>query len=165
MKNETTPGGEILTAADVAPPMARTEEAPAYVPMSSPPPATERKAYKHAGDVAADLADIKDANREHFICFDLDVRHRLIARRTVSIGTLTGVEVHPREVFRDAIANGAASVIVAHNHPSGDPTPSKQDVELTTRLRQVAELCGIVMLDHVVVVAGGFISMADRGWG
>lgn len=117
-----------------------------------------------AGDVYAALADLRGADREHFVAFDLDARHRLIARRVVHIGTLVGVEVHPREVFRPAIANGAAAIIVAHGHPSGDPMPSRQDVEITARLREVAELVGIPLLDHVVVAKGGFVSLADRGW-
>jgi DNA repair protein RadC len=98
------------------------------------------------------------------VAFDLDVRHRIIARRVVHIGTLSGVEVHPREVFRDAVVNQAAALILAHNHPSGDPSPSRQDIELTARLRQVGELLGIAVLDHVIVAADGFVSLADRGW-
>jgi DNA repair protein RadC len=101
---------------------------------------------------------------EYFVVFDLDVRHRVIARRVVSIGTLSGVEVHPREVFKDAIANSAAAIILAHNHPSGDPTPSREDLALTARLREAGELLGIKVLDHVVLAAAGFISLADRGW-
>jgi DNA repair protein RadC len=107
---------------------------------------------------------IRKADREHFVVFDLDVRHRIIARRVVHIGTLSGVEVHPREVFRDAIVNASAAVILAHNHPSGDPTPSRQDLEITARLRQVGELLGITVLDHVIVADDGFVSLADRGW-
>lgn len=96
--------------------------------------------------------------------FDLDGRHRVIARRLVAIGTLSTVETHPREVFRQAIANGAAAVVLAHNHPSGDVVPSAADIEITVRVRQVGELIGIAVLDHVVVTAGGFTSIAGRGW-
>jgi DNA repair protein RadC len=67
-------------------------------------------------------------------------------------------------VFRILIRSAVASVVFCHNHPSGDPSPSRQDVELTTRLRQVGELCGIGVLDHVVVATGGFVSFAERGW-
>jgi DNA repair protein RadC len=84
----------------------------------------------------------------------------VIAKRIVGIGTICGVDVHPREVFRQAIVNGAAAVILAHNHPSGDPSPSRQDIELTKRLREVGELVGITVLDHVVVAEHGFNSMA-----
>jgi DNA repair protein RadC len=79
-------------------------------------------------------------------------------------GSLTGVEVHPRDVFRVLIKAGAAAVIFCHNHPSGDPSPSMQDIELTTRLREVGDMCGITVLDHVVVGASGYASLAERGW-
>ena len=69
---------------------------------------------------------------------------------------MTGVEVHPRDVFRALMKLGAVAVVFAHNHPSGDPTPSRADIELTTRLRSVGELCGINVLDHVIVTFGGY---------
>jgi DNA repair protein RadC len=100
---------------------------------------------------------------EEFWMLALDVRHRLLFESCVARGSLTGVEVHPREVFRTLIRGAAASVIFCHNHPSGDPTPSRQDIELTTRLRQVGELCGIGVLDHVIVATDGFVSLASRG--
>src|SRR4029450_7894801 len=92
---------------------------------------------------------------EEFWALALDVRHRLQFELCVARGSLTGVEVHPREVFRPLIRSSAAAVIFCHNHPSGDPTPSRQDIELTSRLREVGELCGIAVLDHVVWAAGG----------
>jgi DNA repair protein RadC len=136
-----------------------------YTPSSEtrPPPAP-RPRLANALDVDHQLRDIRDADREHFVTFDLDVRHRLIERRLVAIGTLTGVAVHPREVFRGAIVNGAAAIIIAHNHPRGDPTPSRQDLELTRRIKEVGELCGIQVLDHLVVGAQGYVSLAERGW-
>jgi DNA repair protein RadC len=79
-------------------------------------------------------------------------------------GSLTGVDVHPRDVFRPLIRGGAAAVIFCHNHPSGDPSPSRQDIELTMRLREVGDLCGIAVLDHVVVGADGFTSLAQEYW-
>jgi DNA repair protein RadC len=102
---------------------------------------------------------------EEFWMLALDVRHRVLIEACVARGSLTGVEVHPRDVFRTLIRSGAASVIFCHNHPSGDPTPSRQDLDLTARLRQVGELCGIAVLDHVVVAADGFVSLSSRGWG
>jgi DNA repair protein RadC len=100
---------------------------------------------------------------EEFWMLALDVRHRLLFENCVARGSLTGVEVHPRDVFRTLIRGAAASVIFCHNHPSGDPTPSRQDLELTKRLREVGELCGISVLDHVVVASDGFVSIASRG--
>ena len=101
---------------------------------------------------------------EEFWILALDVRHRVLMETCVARGSLTGVEVHPRDVFRTLIRSAAASVIFCHNHPSGDPTPSRQDLDLTARLRQVGELCGINVLDHVVVASDGFVSLASRGW-
>jgi DNA repair protein RadC len=104
------------------------------------------------------------APTEEFWVLGLDVRHRLIFETCIARGSLTGVEVHPREVFRPLIRVAAAAAILCHNHPSGDPSPSRQDLELTARLRDVGELCGIVLLDHVVVAADGYTSLAERGW-
>jgi DNA repair protein RadC len=101
---------------------------------------------------------------EEFWVTGLDVRHRLIFEACIARGSLTGVEVHPREVFRPLIRAAAAAVIFCHNHPSGDPTPSRQDFDLTARLKEVGQLCGITVLDHVVVGADGYISLAERGW-
>jgi DNA repair protein RadC len=137
---------------------------PKYRPESKPPPRDARKPLKCAGDVFAAMSDLRGAQQEHFVCFDLNARHRVIARRVVHIGTLANVDVHPREVFRGAIAGGAAAVILAHNHPSGEADPSRADIEVTKRLREVGELCGIAVLDHVVVAEHGFISLAERGW-
>jgi DNA repair protein RadC len=101
---------------------------------------------------------------EEFWAVSLDVRHRVQTEACLARGSLTGVEVHPRDVFGPLIRNAAAAVIFCHNHPSGDPTPSRQDVELTTRLREVGELCGIPVLDHVVVAWDGYASLAERNW-
>lgn len=101
---------------------------------------------------------------EEFWVIALDVRHRVIFDECCARGSLTGVEVHPRDVFRPLIRVGAAAVIFCHNHPSGDPTPSRQDIDLTMRLREVGEMCGIAVLDHVVVAATGYESLAQRLW-
>lgn len=97
------------------------------------------------------LADIRDKKQEYFVCLTLDGANRLIAKRIITIGTLTSSLVHPREVFAEAITDRAASVVVAHNHPSGSLEPSGADKEVTERLKNAAELLGIAMLDHIVV--------------
>jgi len=118
-----------------------------------------------ASDVWSHLrARLAMSEVEEFWALALDVRHRIQSERCLARGSLTGVEVHPRDVFRPLIRAAAAAVIFCHNHPSGDPTPSRQDVELTTRLREVGELCGITVLDHVVVGWEGFASLAERNW-
>ncbi len=101
---------------------------------------------------------------EEFWLIALNVRHQVVADELCTRGSLTGVEIHPRDVFRRLITLGSAAVIFCHNHPSGDPAPSRADIELTARLREVGELCGIAVLDHVVVGFGGYVSLAERGW-
>jgi DNA repair protein RadC len=98
---------------------------------------------------------IHDDAREHFIALYLDGRHRAIADAIVSIGTATASLVHPREVFQPAIAVGACALLIGHNHPSGDPTPSAEDLEVTRRLAEAGRILGIVLLDHVVWTRDG----------
>jgi DNA repair protein RadC len=118
-----------------------------------------------ASDVWAHYrARLAFAPSEEFWIIGLDVRHRLLFEACIARGSLTGVEVHPREVFRPLIRASAAAALLCHNHPSGDPSPSRQDLELTVRLKEVGELCGISILDHVVVAAEGYASLAERGW-
>ena len=93
----------------------------------------------------------------------LDTRNHLINCKPVSIGSLDSSIVHPREVFKEAISSTAASVIFAHNHPSGDPTPSKEDIKLTKRLAEVGEIMGINVLDHIIVCDKDFLSMKGEG--
>lgn len=93
----------------------------------------------------------------------LDVRYRLQREMIVSVGCLTGSIVHPREVFKEAVVARAAHVIMFHNHPSGDPEPSEEDVKLTRRLVEAGVLLGVNVLDHIVLGAGGFVSLRERG--
>ena len=103
-------------------------------------------------------------DRESFVCVSLDARSCAIGFEVVAMGHLTGVEVHPREVFRAVIIAGAAAICVAHNHPSGDPDPSVEDRNLTTRLRAAGSLVGIPVLDHIVIGdRGRFYSFANDG--
>ena len=114
-----------------------------------------------------ELADVDALNREVFQeVFEillLDARNGLIRRERVSQGTLTGSLVHPREVFRSAVREAAAAIVLVHNHPSGDPSPSAEDLEVTERLCAVGELLGIRVLDHLIVGAGDYVSFAERG--
>ena len=102
-------------------------------------------------------------NKEHFICLFLNTKNRVLAIETLSIGTLDSTLVHPREVFKAAIQRSAAAVICAHNHPSGDPVPSKEDVQMTRRLLDAGNLIGIELLDHIIVGADRFTSMKELG--
>ncbi len=111
-----------------------------------------RQKVAGAEDVARYLMPrFKDENREHLILVVLNIQDAIIATPTVSIGTLTGAIVHPREVFRAAIYYSAASVIVVHNHPSGNPSPSDADKKITKRLFQCGKIIQIPVLDHVII--------------
>ncbi|MFH1730058.1 MAG: DNA repair protein RadC [Planctomycetota bacterium] len=101
--------------------------------------------------------------RETFVTMLLDAKNRLIRDLTISQGSLTQSIVHPREVFEPAIRDSAASVIFAHNHPSGDTTPSREDIEITKRLKQTGDVIGIRVLDHVIVSETGYTSLANEG--
>jgi len=96
-----------------------------------------------------------DRDREAFIVLLLNVKNRLIAEEIVSVGILDGSLIHPREVFKAAVAGSAASIVIAHNHPSGDPSPSQSDREVTKRLRDAGTLLGIPMVDHVIIAPEG----------
>jgi DNA repair protein RadC len=122
-----------------------------------------RAILKSPEDVAAEVrSQLKAKKKEHFLVLCLDTRNRLIDCKLVSMGSLDTSVVHPREVFKEAISSCAASVIFAHNHPSGDPEPSKEDVELTRRLVKAGEIVGIDVLDHIIVCDEGFISLKAR---
>lgn len=105
---------------------------------------------------------LKHADREHFVVMMLCVQNRLIGVHTVSVGTLSAALVSPREVFKAAILANAASIVVGHNHPSGDPTPSPEDLAVTKVLRDAGELLDIPVLDHVVIGDGGRYSSLKR---
>jgi DNA repair protein RadC len=101
--------------------------------------------------------------QEVFVAVPLDAKHRPMRELRIAEGTLASVDVHPREAFRQLIRHAAAATFFVHNHPSGDPEPSADDLALTARLREVGVLVGIPVLDHVIVGAEGYVSLADRG--
>jgi DNA repair protein RadC len=119
--------------------------------------------YLKPKDIWEDLRDIRDQKKEHFVVFYLDTRNQEIKREIISIGCLNANLVHPREVFEPAVKNLAASVIVAHNHPSGNLEPSQEDIDLTKRLAGAGKLLGIELLDHVIVSKEGFSSFKEKG--
>lgn len=124
----------------------------------------------HPGPVrnSSDAAEIlrsylAGADREYFVVLLLDQKHRINGLNLVAVGTQAMAVVHPREVFKPALLGAAAATILSHNHPSGDPDPSREDVELTRRLVSAGELLGIDVLDHIVIGDREHISFADRG--
>ncbi|HEX9636663.1 MAG TPA: DNA repair protein RadC [Acidobacteriota bacterium] len=128
------------------------------------PPLERRAAVRSSADIAAHFGPLLAAERrESFWAVLLDARHRILRRTRICEGGLTAAVIHPREAFALALREGAAAVLFVHNHPSGDVRPSAEDLALTRRLVQAGELLGIRVLDHVIVGAEGFTSLADLG--
>ena len=105
---------------------------------------------------------VKGKKKEHFLVLSLDTRNHVIDSQIISIGSLDASIVHPREVFKEAISACAASVIFVHNHPSGDPEPSEEDIKLTKRLIDVGEILGIEVLDHIIICDSNYLSMKAK---
>jgi DNA repair protein RadC len=108
------------------------------------------------------MEEMRYLHEEHYRVLFLDTRNGVIKALELSIGTLNMSVVHPRETFRAAISAGAHSIIVAHNHPSGDPSPSAEDLALTARLKQAGEVIGIPVIDHLIVGDGRYVSLSER---
>ncbi len=116
------------------------------------------------GDAAALVMEkLRHKLREHFQVVLLDTKHKLIGIEEISIGSLNASLIHPREVFRPAIQKSCACIILIHNHPSGDPTPSREDLDVTKRLCEAGRLVGIEVLDHVVIGDGKYVSFREKG--
>ncbi len=109
-------------------------------------------------------ASLRDLRHERFLAVLLDGRQRVMRWELISQGTLTASLVHPREVFRPALREAAAALVLVHNHPSGDPTPSREDREITARLVRAGEILGVRVLDHVIVAERGYCSLREEGW-
>lgn len=117
----------------------------------------------HKDDVFKELEDIKEWQKEVFVVFYLDASQSIISREIVSVGILDASLIHPREVFRSAIVRNAHSIIVAHNHPSGEVAPSKSDIETTKHLQKAGDLIGIKVLDHLIFTKHHRYSLHDNG--
>ncbi|PKM83148.1 MAG: hypothetical protein CVU89_02360 [Firmicutes bacterium HGW-Firmicutes-14] len=102
-------------------------------------------------------------DREHFKAVFLNTKHHVITVETVSVGSLNSSLVHPRELFRNSIKRSAAAIILAHNHPSGDPAPSPEDIQITCRLAEVGNIIGIQVIDHIIIGENRFISLKEQG--
>jgi DNA repair protein RadC len=105
----------------------------------------------------------KNMKKETFLCLLLDAKNRLICEAPISEGTLTNSLIHPREAFKAAIKESAAAVIFIHNHPSGDPSPSRDDIAVTERLRNTGDIVGIPALDHIIIGDGSYVSLKEKG--
>ena len=109
----------------------------------------------------SELRHIRDLKKEHFVAIFLNARNQVIKTETISVGSLNASLVHPREVFAPAVGISSASVILGHNHPSGDVTPSREDIDLTKRMVQAGEILGVEVVDHLIVGSDRFLSMKE----
>ncbi|WP_440602519.1 RadC family protein [Bacillus sp. GB_SG_008] len=109
------------------------------------------------------MEEMRFLQQEHFVCLYLNTKNQVMHRQTVFIGSLNASIVHPREVFKEAFRRAAASIICLHNHPSGDPAPSREDIEVTKRLVECGKIIGIEILDHIIIGDHKFVSLKDKG--
>ena len=119
--------------------------------------------FKTAEDVYTETKNMHDCSKEIFTVFYLNCKNRVIARETVSVGIIDASLIHPREVFRTAVHVNAHAIVITHNHPSGDKTPSSNDKEVTELLTKAGEILGIKILDHLIVTTNGYTSFAENG--
>ena len=122
-----------------------------------------RHVIREAADALPYLQSIRGRNQEHFVCVSLNGANEVIESRIVTVGLLDTNQVHPREVFSDPIADRAAAILVAHNHPSGTLEPSPEDLALTRRIIRAGDLLGIRVLDHLIVTEDSFVSLKEAG--
>ncbi len=128
-------------------------------------PTDVRLQIRSAQDAAEYVMDrMRHLKKEHFITLHLDTKHRLVGEETSSVGSLDASIVHPREIFRSAVRKSASAILCLHNHPSGDPTPSQEDINVTKRLCESGRILGIDVLDHIVVGDGRFVSLQAEGY-
>lgn len=122
----------------------------------------QQKEITCPSDVYEVLSEIKRYHKEAFVVLHLDTKKKIISKEIVSIGILNACLIHPREIFRAAILNNAHSIILTHNHPSGDPSPSDEDIKITTELKRAGEILKIQLLDHVIIGKEGYYSFQEQ---
>jgi DNA repair protein RadC len=110
------------------------------------------------------MNDMRFLSQEHFVCLFLNTKNQVLHKKTIFIGSLNASIVHPREVFKEAFRRSAASIICIHNHPSGDPTPSREDIEVTKRLVECGKIIGIDILDHLIIGEKKYVSLKEKGY-
>lgn len=148
----TAKGVQLLAAIELGKRMHRHQPAERYV-IRSP--------EDGANYVMEEMCTLK---QEHFVALFLNTKHQVIHRQTIFIGSLNASIVHPREVFREAIKRSSAAIIVIHNHPSGDPSPSQEDIHVTRRLYEAGKMIGIELLDHLIIGDRKFVSLKEKGY-
>lgn len=125
----------------------------------------ERYTIRSPEDAASYLmTDMTSLRQEHVVVLFLNIKNEVLHKQTIFIGSLNSSIIHPREIFREAVKRSAASIICAHNHPSGNPAPSPEDIEVTERLEDAGRLLGIELLDHIIIGDHKFISLKEKGY-
>jgi DNA repair protein RadC len=128
-------------------------------------PAEDRYVVRSPEDVSLYMMDeMRHLQQEHFVCLYLNTKNQVIHKQTIFIGSLNASIVHPREVFKEAFRYSAASIVCLHNHPSGDPGPSREDIDVTKRLSECGKMLGIELLDHVIIGDNRFCSLKEKGY-
>jgi DNA repair protein RadC len=110
------------------------------------------------------MEEMRFLSQEHFVCLFLNTKNQVLFQKTIFIGSLNSSIVHPREIFKEALKRSAASIICVHNHPSGDPTPSKEDIDVTRRLVECGKMMGIELLDHIIIGEKKYVSLKEKGY-
>lgn len=125
----------------------------------------ERFTIRSPKDAATYLMDdMTSLKQEHFVCLFLNIKNQVMHRQTIFVGSLNASIVHPREIFREAVRRSTASIVCAHNHPSGNPAPSPEDIDVTKRLMEAGSIIGIELLDHIIIGDHQFTSLKEKGF-
>ena len=130
------------------------EDMPAYIPTQQ---------FCSPEQIFEMFRNLKIETKEHFLCLHMDGKNRIICMDRVSIGSLSQSIVHVREVMKSVLLSSAASTVLIHNHPSGDPSPSSEDISITRRLKEAGDLIGIPVLDHIIIGDDRYVSFVERG--
>ncbi len=124
----------------------------------------EGNSIRNSRDIYELFSYLSRETKEHFIALHLDTKNKIVCVDTVSVGSLTSSIVHPREVFKSVLLSSAASIAIVHNHPSGTPEPSKDDINITKRLKEAGDFLGIPVIDHIIIGNGCYISLIEKGY-
>ncbi len=124
----------------------------------------EGNSIRNSRDIYELFSYLSRETKEHFIAIHLDTKNKIVCVDTISVGSLTSSIVHPREVFKSVLLSSAASIAIIHNHPSGTPEPSKDDINITKRLKEAGDFLGIPVIDHIIIGNGSYISLIEKGY-